>query len=366
MASLRNVSPIAIVVSIIAVLYLFILYEGMVFPVLSNSDRQSGKNFRSGNKYSSTGQELVDLSEDGNIGTAVESIDVVHIKGLSHRGVWMIVLDNQLENVLFVRRSQTTVTCKNAWSLFGEHTQAGETYQQAALRGVREELELEETDFSLVADFSSIPELVKIVYSDLGRVDNQWTQTFFFVLKHQHIFLENREASGYLWVPIHASSHWITQCNTIRCRSCTDITSISVVKSGEETVYPSMGQVIAEKMDALLIKVAALAKHKETLLARNISLGRILPDDDALPHVMHHDDQVSNGRRLAADDQCTSLWRQDELVGRCFGLKSLSEYKAGKVNVPDAVATAQECKDICCKLGAGCVTWQVLFIYLFN
>lgn len=372
MVSLRNASPVAIVISIIAVFYIFMLYEGMVFPLLSNSEYIIERNIRSENKYSESGQELVDLSEDGKIGSEVEAINIVHLKGLAHRGVWMILLDSQLENVLFVRRSQYTVTCKNAWSLFGEHTQDGETYQEAALRGVREELALHESDFSLVSDLSPSPELLNIVYTDSGRIDKQWTSAFFFVLKNNHVFPENAEATGYLWIPIHASSHWITQCNSYRCRSCTDIQSISVTKNGQETSYRSMGQVIAEKMDALLIKVAALAKQKEALVARNISLGKILPDDDALPHVMHHDDLVTDGeskiltteharRRLgeSSADKCADIWRKEELVGRCFGLKSLSEYKDGKVEVPDAVATSEDCKRLCCKLGSNCVTWQV-------
>lgn len=39
-----------------------------------------------------------------------------------------------------IRRSEQMVTCGGAWSLVGEHNQPGESYEDAALRGVKEEL----------------------------------------------------------------------------------------------------------------------------------------------------------------------------------------------------------------------------------
>jgi len=196
------------------------------------------------NVYSEIDIEMIDLSENGNfsltniiniiylvnnikifvgeIGKVGESIEIVHINGLSHRGVWMIILDrwdslflshfwkviiyhfiinnSTKEHILFVRRSNSTVTCKNSWTIFGEHTKVGETYVGAAIRGLKEELELEDFNFENIAEMSNSLELIKISYSgDTQRKDIQWTKTYIFTLKHSHIFPDSKESNGYLW-----------------------------------------------------------------------------------------------------------------------------------------------------------------------
>ena len=61
-------------------------------------------------------------------------------------------------------------------------------------------------------------------------------------------------------------------------------------------------------------------------------------------------------------DDCQQLWRQDNLHGKCFGLKKISEYKEGGVDVPEAstIVTQEACKKLCCTLGDKCVTWQFM------
>ena len=56
-------------------------------------------------------------------------------------------------------------------------------------------------------------------------------------------------------------------------------------------------------------------------------------------------------------DLCASLWRPDTLSGKCFGLKKISEYRDGGVDVPDPadVNTVDACRSLCCKLGDKCV-----------
>lgn len=55
-------------------------------------------------------------------------------------------------------------------------------------------------------------------------------------------------------------------------------------------------------------------------------------------------------------DQCSHEWTSDQLVGRCFGLKPHSDYSAFKSLQP--VENSQHCRQLCCRLGDECKTWQ--------
>jgi len=63
------------------------------------------------------------------------------------------------------------------------------------------------------------------------------------------------------------------------------------------------------------------------------------------------DSQPSQSRKVSVkyDSQCT--WRNDTLVGTCFGLRC-REGEAS--NVKDAA----ECSALCCEMGVKCLTWQ--------
>lgn len=53
--------------------------------------------------------------------------------------------------------------------------------------------------------------------------------------------------------------------------------------------------------------------------------------------------------------KCKDIWRPEKLVGRCFGLKKIEEWKElGDVKVEKA----SECRSICCALEEKCVSWQ--------
>ena len=57
-----------------------------------------------------------------------------------------------------------------------------------------------------------------------------------------------------------------------------------------------------------------------------------------------------------AVDKCSNLWTSDKLVGRCFGLKSFTDY--GELKDVQSVDSADQCKSLCCQLGWSCITWQ--------
>jgi len=81
---------------------------------------------------------------------------------------------------------------------------------------------------------------------------------------------------------------------------------------------------------------------------------------------IYNSDQLDDNQRVLSEDNCSNIWREDKLIGRCFGLKSVDEYKQGGVKLPENVNNPAECQDLCCKLGNSCVTWQVtIYIYIY-
>jgi hypothetical protein len=56
------------------------------------------------------------------------------------------------------------------------------------------------------------------------------------------------------------------------------------------------------------------------------------------------------------NDHCKGQWTGEKLIGRCFGLKTHSEYEEFK-NIVE-VSNRNECQKLCCDLGDKCITWQ--------
>jgi hypothetical protein len=55
-------------------------------------------------------------------------------------------------------------------------------------------------------------------------------------------------------------------------------------------------------------------------------------------------------------DKCAADWAKLEIVGRCFGLKTHTDYLQYK-NI-SIVRDAQHCKSLCCAMGNKCISWQ--------
>ena len=84
--------------------------------------------------------EIFDLVDDsGNI-IGSEKRSIVHAKGLLHRAVYVWVF-NSSRHLLIQQRSPLKSIGPNLWDLsVAEHLTQGETYLQAAIRGLSEEL----------------------------------------------------------------------------------------------------------------------------------------------------------------------------------------------------------------------------------
>lgn len=125
-------------------------------------------------------------------------IDVIHRRGLVHRGVWLFALDSHLR-LLLAWRAPAMKTCPMTWSPLGEHAVSNETYERAASRGLSEEARfiVRPRVFPVGAPF-----LYHAVYANATteqRTDVQWTQTFVILPRGDALdfrTLDDREAEA--------------------------------------------------------------------------------------------------------------------------------------------------------------------------
>lgn len=93
--------------------------------------------------------EFLDIVDDNDIVTGQAERTTIHQMGLQHRGVHVFLFDDD-GRMLIQKRSADRA---NSPSLLdcsvSEHVQAGESYLEAAVRGLREEMGVEGIDLSL-------------------------------------------------------------------------------------------------------------------------------------------------------------------------------------------------------------------------
>lgn len=93
--------------------------------------------------------ELVDICDENDEKIGVEKRDIVHEKGLWHREVAVLVINDG--KLLLQRRSPEVKSAPNKLGLCGGHVGFGETTKMAAKREIAEEIglevELDEFDF---------------------------------------------------------------------------------------------------------------------------------------------------------------------------------------------------------------------------
>ncbi|CAK0780448.1 hypothetical protein CVIRNUC_005057 [Coccomyxa viridis] len=85
-------------------------------------------------------EELFDVVNDSNQKIGQEKRSIVHAKGLKHRAVYCFVFSEQ-GKLLMQQRSPKKKIGPLQWDLsVAEHLQPGESYDEAAVRGLQEEL----------------------------------------------------------------------------------------------------------------------------------------------------------------------------------------------------------------------------------
>lgn len=87
--------------------------------------------------------ELLDvLDEEGNLTGNKEDKDIIHEKGLWHREVCALIRNRKGE-YLIQKRAATKKQAPNKWGMTAGHVDAGEDFEEAMIREIREELGIE-------------------------------------------------------------------------------------------------------------------------------------------------------------------------------------------------------------------------------
>jgi isopentenyl-diphosphate delta-isomerase len=157
-------------------------------------------------------EELFDIVTEEDIVTHQAPRSVAHTEGLWHRGVHVLLFDDS-GRMLVQQRSRTRVHAPLALDCsVSEHVRAGETYLQAAVRGLREELDIEGVELSPLLKF-------KMNY---GPNDNEISVIYRSILDRQTIrfdpeevervdFFSPAQLQERLSAEPHAFSYWFMQ-----------------------------------------------------------------------------------------------------------------------------------------------------------
>lgn len=122
--------------------------------------------------------ELLDVVNDNDEVTGQAMRSVVHQQGLQHRGVHVFLFNEQGE-MLIQKRSADRANSPSLWDCsVSEHVKAGESYREAAIRGLREEMGVEGIDFSLRGkiqmDYGVNDNEISVIYE--GRLNGKSVQ----------------------------------------------------------------------------------------------------------------------------------------------------------------------------------------------
>ena len=97
--------------------------------------------------------ELLDVVNDDDIVTGHEMRSKVHQRGLQHRGVHVFLLTHD-GRLLIQKRSKDRAQYPSAWDCsVSEHVKAGESYRDAAIRGLKEEMGVSEIEIEAIVKF---------------------------------------------------------------------------------------------------------------------------------------------------------------------------------------------------------------------
>ena len=115
--------------------------------------------------------ELFDVVDGNNRVIGRERRSVVHSKGLWHRGVYVFLLNGKGE-IFMQKRAETKDLYPGLWDLSaGEHMKPGESYEDAAKRGVEEELGVEAVDVKKIGE-------LRWTFEGSGKRDNEFNELF--------------------------------------------------------------------------------------------------------------------------------------------------------------------------------------------
>jgi isopentenyldiphosphate isomerase len=105
------------------------------------------------NRKASMSEELLDIVDDTDLVIGQEVRSVVHQRGLQHRGVHIFLVTPENKLVVQQRSRQRETSPLALDCSVSEHVKAGEGYQEAARRGLAEELGLLDANFHALIKF---------------------------------------------------------------------------------------------------------------------------------------------------------------------------------------------------------------------
>lgn len=101
-------------------------------------------------------KEYLDVIDENDIVIGKETRKKVHEVGLWHRGVHVFLFNDAGEMLIQKRSADRSSNPSKLDCTVSEHVQAGESYQQAARRGLREEMGLENIEITKIVKFKMI------------------------------------------------------------------------------------------------------------------------------------------------------------------------------------------------------------------
>eukprot|EP00898_Chlorokybus_atmophyticus_P004810 jgi/Chlat1/532/Chrsp103S01119 len=147
------------------------------------------------------------FDEDGRL-IGREKRGVVHRLGLLHRSVYCFVF-NSLGELLLQRRSAGKDIAPLAWDLScAEHLQPGETFQQGAERGLREELGIEGISLE---DRILDTHVRKLEYPEKGFKDYEFVQAFKLSGWDNGFQIDKAEVSDAKFFPLREVQCWASE-----------------------------------------------------------------------------------------------------------------------------------------------------------
>ena len=130
--------------------------------------------------------ELLDVVDDNNVLTGeVAEREVVHSKGLWHREVGVVIL-NEENAMLLEKRAPTKKQSPNMWALCAGHIDAGETPDETIVREIKEEI-------GLVLSIEDL-KFLTVIKTPMKFDDNQYNNAFLYT----YLYITNKKESEYI------------------------------------------------------------------------------------------------------------------------------------------------------------------------
>lgn len=153
--------------------------------------------------------EVFDVVDDTNTPISTASRQQCHNEGLLHRSTHVFVFRMRLEignpkpiiEVLLQRHSERKTVGGGLWDVsVVEHLSAGESYREAAVRGMREELGLNVMEEELVKVREVY--LSRQFYEEAGVLDHMFTETFGLLYEEERyggVVVDGEEVTEVEW-----------------------------------------------------------------------------------------------------------------------------------------------------------------------